>query len=199
MIRRVHVQLLAALLDLIVDTSNTFLNALESGVRPKRPEICPEDIYKIMEQCWRIVPEERPSFEVQDAQYQTSVIYITFSNVLKLNLTQDLGASLGHHVDPSSLHHYDSAREEVKKRYSSLKEATYCKMSRSGAGDAGFLPPPSQSHYGTGVQCWEQTTDEHLESIEKCVEDDEEYYITRYTDGVQPEAVTTSDTVLSLN
>ena len=47
-----------------MDTSDTFLNALESGVRPEKPEICPEEIYDVMLQCWRQVPEERPSFEV---------------------------------------------------------------------------------------------------------------------------------------
>jgi len=43
-----------------------------AGVRPERPQNCPDAIFKLMEQCWQHTPADRPTFAnlkmgVQDA------------------------------------------------------------------------------------------------------------------------------------
>eukprot|EP00118_Oscarella_pearsei_P006478 m.29283 g.29283 ORF g.29283 m.29283 type:complete len:1178 (+) comp31156_c0_seq2:147-3680(+) len=38
------------------------LNFVESGKRLRRPELCPENMYKILEDCWLEEPEDRPTF-----------------------------------------------------------------------------------------------------------------------------------------
>uniref|UniRef100_A0A914DQZ0 Protein kinase domain-containing protein n=1 Tax=Acrobeloides nanus TaxID=290746 RepID=A0A914DQZ0_9BILA len=38
------------------------LDFLESGERLSKPIYCPEEIYQVMLKCWRLQPEERPSF-----------------------------------------------------------------------------------------------------------------------------------------
>lgn len=37
---------------------------LENGDRPKKPRICPADLYKLMLECWELIPEIRPGFDV---------------------------------------------------------------------------------------------------------------------------------------
>jgi len=39
------------------------LSHLETGKRLDRPELCPTEMYSIMEQCWLDEPEERPTFQ----------------------------------------------------------------------------------------------------------------------------------------
>jgi hypothetical protein len=43
-----------------------------AGVRPEKPDKCPDTIFKLMEQCWQQDPAERPTFaslkmDIQDA------------------------------------------------------------------------------------------------------------------------------------
>ena len=33
------------------------------GMRPEKPDDCPEDVFNIMQQCWKADPDERPSFK----------------------------------------------------------------------------------------------------------------------------------------
>ncbi|NXS55314.1 HCK kinase, partial [Brachypteracias leptosomus] len=39
------------------------IKALERGYRMPRPETCPEELYDIMMRCWKMRPEDRPTFE----------------------------------------------------------------------------------------------------------------------------------------
>ncbi|KAG8143009.1 hypothetical protein E2320_000290, partial [Naja naja] len=36
---------------------------LERGYRMPQPDNCPEELYKLMLQCWKDKPEQRPTFE----------------------------------------------------------------------------------------------------------------------------------------
>lgn len=36
---------------------------MEKGERLQKPETCPDDVYKIMQQCWSYEPELRPTFK----------------------------------------------------------------------------------------------------------------------------------------
>jgi tyrosine-protein kinase len=38
------------------------LGFIESGKRLLKPALCPQDVYEMMENCWRQEPDERPSF-----------------------------------------------------------------------------------------------------------------------------------------
>ncbi|KAK9889307.1 hypothetical protein WA026_004588 [Henosepilachna vigintioctopunctata] len=39
------------------------INLIEAGGRLEQPEACPDNIYKVMGQCWQYKPENRPSFK----------------------------------------------------------------------------------------------------------------------------------------
>lgn len=39
------------------------IRALERGYRMPRTDNCPEELYDIMMRCWKIKPEDRPTFE----------------------------------------------------------------------------------------------------------------------------------------
>lgn len=36
---------------------------LERGYRMPPPDNCPDELYKLMLQCWKDIPEQRPTFE----------------------------------------------------------------------------------------------------------------------------------------
>ncbi|XP_019868386.2 proto-oncogene tyrosine-protein kinase receptor Ret isoform X2 [Aethina tumida] len=40
----------------------SFIQSLEDGVRLKRPEICSDDVFKLMSECWAVNPDDRPTF-----------------------------------------------------------------------------------------------------------------------------------------
>ncbi|TKR86890.1 hypothetical protein L596_011392 [Steinernema carpocapsae] len=45
-----------------IDTDK-LLNFLELGGRPEKPDLCNDEMYEIMQKCWREHPEERPTFQ----------------------------------------------------------------------------------------------------------------------------------------
>ncbi|XP_063305002.1 tyrosine-protein kinase Fes/Fps [Pelobates fuscus] len=45
-------------------TNQQTREAIEQGIRLQSPEMCPEEIYKLMMQCWEYDPRKRPSFSV---------------------------------------------------------------------------------------------------------------------------------------
>uniref|UniRef100_A0A1I7XY79 Protein kinase domain-containing protein n=1 Tax=Steinernema glaseri TaxID=37863 RepID=A0A1I7XY79_9BILA len=42
---------------------DALLEFLQTGGRPERPHLCGEEMYEIMQKCWRENPEDRPSFQ----------------------------------------------------------------------------------------------------------------------------------------
>jgi hypothetical protein len=70
-----------------------FLEKLKMGCHLPIPSNCPENVYKVMEECWRISPEERPNWSSLTSQMHTlcaskvffySVNKIYFKNVFCL-------------------------------------------------------------------------------------------------------------------
>ncbi|XP_013790768.1 vascular endothelial growth factor receptor kdr-like [Limulus polyphemus] len=45
-----------------IDVDGEFYKKLKDGYRMDKPEFCPIDVYKIMQNCWLEVPTERPDF-----------------------------------------------------------------------------------------------------------------------------------------
>lgn len=43
--------------------SGDLIEHLEAGNRLSKPELCPPDMFNVMERCWRETPEERPTFQ----------------------------------------------------------------------------------------------------------------------------------------
>ena len=54
------------------------------GNRMKAPEDCPNMIYEIMNQCWRMRPDERPSFAILRKKL-TNILFIDWDLVSKSN------------------------------------------------------------------------------------------------------------------
>lgn len=52
--------------------NSQILDHLECGYRMQRPEICSEDLYKLMRQCWSENPDDRPSFSQIVDKYEAS-------------------------------------------------------------------------------------------------------------------------------
>lgn len=44
-------------------TNPEVIQNLERGYRMPPPDNCPEELYKLMLQCWKESPEQRPTFE----------------------------------------------------------------------------------------------------------------------------------------
>ncbi|MBN3305215.1 tyrosine-protein kinase Lck [Amia ocellicauda] len=44
-------------------TNPEVIQNLERGYRMPRPDNCPEELYSVMQRCWKETPEERPTFE----------------------------------------------------------------------------------------------------------------------------------------
>lgn len=71
--------------------NSQILDHLECGYRMQRPEICSEDLYKLMRQCWSENPDDRPSFsEIVDkfeaseeisASQNNDPIYVNFDQL----------------------------------------------------------------------------------------------------------------------
>lgn len=75
--------------------NSQILYHLESGYRMQRPEICSEDLYTLMRQCWSANPDDRPFFrEIVDKfeapedsrPDEADPIYVNFDQ-LALNYT----------------------------------------------------------------------------------------------------------------
>lgn len=75
--------------------NSQILYHLESGYRMQRPEICSEDLYTLMRQCWSANPDDRPFFreivdkfeDPEDSRpHDTDPIYVNFDQ-LALNYT----------------------------------------------------------------------------------------------------------------
>ena len=43
--------------------TNQLLEDLKLGVRMKKPEWCPDELYEVMTWCWNEVVEQRPTFQ----------------------------------------------------------------------------------------------------------------------------------------
>lgn len=46
----------------IVLLCSQILEALEQGQRLQQPQGCPDNIYEMMQECWKFLPSERPDF-----------------------------------------------------------------------------------------------------------------------------------------
>ncbi|XP_076338931.1 vascular endothelial growth factor receptor 1-like isoform X1 [Tachypleus tridentatus] len=57
-----------------IDVDEEFCKKLKNGYRMDKPEFCPSDVYKIMQNCWKEVPTERPDF---------TTLVDTFGNLLE--------------------------------------------------------------------------------------------------------------------
>ncbi|KAK3745525.1 hypothetical protein QZH41_009926 [Actinostola sp. cb2023] len=57
---------------------------LRSGYRMEKPEMCSEEVYKIMGKCWEAVPSDRPTFTEIVKQFEELLLednpYLDFSN-----------------------------------------------------------------------------------------------------------------------
>ncbi|XP_013783997.1 mast/stem cell growth factor receptor kita-like [Limulus polyphemus] len=45
-----------------IDVDEEFYKKLKNGYRMEKPELCPDDVYNIMQDCWKEEPAERPDF-----------------------------------------------------------------------------------------------------------------------------------------
>lgn len=70
--------------------NNQILDHLLSGYRMQRPEICSEDLYRLIRLCWSEDPDERPffseiveKFEMPDDEFSTGKdpIYVNFDEL----------------------------------------------------------------------------------------------------------------------
>lgn len=63
--------------------NDLILQALKSGVRLSRPEICTDDLYGLMQRCWMENPKDRPTFAdiVDDFTAKKQHVYVDFKRV----------------------------------------------------------------------------------------------------------------------
>jgi serine/threonine protein kinase len=59
------------------------LQFLQLGRRLERPEICTDELYSLMRQCWTTNPEERPTFQelVDTLDIKKQKVYVNFSQL----------------------------------------------------------------------------------------------------------------------
>lgn len=63
------------------------IKLVEKGERLPKPKKCPEDVYKIMEQCWNFEPAKRPTFAQLFDRFSSDPEYI---NIKELVLRSDI-------------------------------------------------------------------------------------------------------------
>ena len=61
-----------------LDATQAAIRIARDNLTLQRPEDCPDEVWNIMQQCWRVVKEERPNF---------ANLFKAFSN-----LSRELGA-----------------------------------------------------------------------------------------------------------
>ena len=60
---------------------------LSSGKRLEKPDHCPDDIYGIMLECWKEIPEHRPSFEdIKESFRNLLVLKVKYHRMLEISL-----------------------------------------------------------------------------------------------------------------
>jgi serine/threonine protein kinase len=83
-------------------TNNAVWVQVIAGYRLPCPDLCPTDVYAIMQRCWSSIPEERPSFDE---------ILETLTQLHKAMQPQPPGHTLQSRFSDASLHDYvDFAR-----------------------------------------------------------------------------------------
>lgn len=68
--------------------NSQILDHLESGYRMQRPEVCSEDLYKLMRQCWSANPDDRPFFQQIVEQFEAPEETATATNPIYVNFDQ---------------------------------------------------------------------------------------------------------------
>ena len=66
-----------------------FLEKLRDGLYLEQPYSCSNDIYAIMEQCWRYCPNDRPSWAILVHQIQT-LVASKYSNDKKICFSTEI-------------------------------------------------------------------------------------------------------------
>lgn len=64
-----------------------------AGTRLSKPDGCPEDVYKIMQQCWQDDPAARPSFQVGFLALHTLTSYAKELSQQFEKLKKDYGSN----------------------------------------------------------------------------------------------------------
>jgi len=55
-------------------SNHELLGALKSGYRMDKPQMCSDEMYELMRQCWKENPTERPSFAVIRKQLERMML-----------------------------------------------------------------------------------------------------------------------------
>ncbi|XP_012934814.1 uncharacterized protein LOC101846195 [Aplysia californica] len=80
---------------------------LSTGYRMDRPDDCPEELYAIMQKCWKTEPEHRPSFfmltDILDSLLQQNTEYLELADehYFTHNAASDRGDRVSRHPTPS--------------------------------------------------------------------------------------------------
>jgi len=65
-------------------SNHELLGALKSGYRMEKPQMCSDEMYELMRQCWMENPAERPSFTVIREQLERMMLlhcpYLVMAN-----------------------------------------------------------------------------------------------------------------------
>lgn len=56
---------------------------IESGKRLQRPELCPDNVFNIMENCWNYKPKDRPSFKYLTEYFSKDPDYQNLTELIK--------------------------------------------------------------------------------------------------------------------
>jgi hypothetical protein len=60
---------------------------VSSGAQPPRPKLCPEPLYKVLQQCWSLDSKQRPPFE--------SISRSLRKQAIRANLVRDAASTGG--------------------------------------------------------------------------------------------------------
>lgn len=59
------------------------IKLIEKGYRLSQPKLCPDNVYKIMENCWNYNPKDRPTFRYLTEYFSKDPEYQNLSELIK--------------------------------------------------------------------------------------------------------------------
>ncbi|XP_054721294.1 vascular endothelial growth factor receptor 1-like [Uloborus diversus] len=113
-----------------IDLDEEFYKKLKNGYRMEKPDFCPDYVYKMMQNCWKENPEERPNFS-QIAETLGSCIdesikqhYIDLSApYIEMNQRKDIHNYFNLQNDKLSNHEYMNSEVKLGSNYDTVPPA----------------------------------------------------------------------------